>query len=216
MTNEELLKNIMDGIAGIQSIRADELPNIDLYMDQLTTFIDEKLRANTRHPEVDKVLTKTMINNYAKNDLLPPPERKKYSKDHIILLLFIYYFKSILSIQDVQTLLDPLKKRFNDVPEDGISLEEVYRILYRMETEETDTVRNDIEEKFAKSQIAIPDVSGEECEKLQLFSFISLLSYDIMLKKMVIEKVIDFYVEEQKKNEPVTDRKKKKDKKEKN
>ena len=72
-------------------IRTEEIPNIEQYMDQVLTIMNERLRHTTRNPEEDKILTKTMINNYAKSDLLPPPNRKKYSKDHILLLLFIYY-----------------------------------------------------------------------------------------------------------------------------
>ena len=70
-------------------------------MDQVTTFMNGHLASSKRNPD-DKILTKTMINNYAKNQLLPPPEKKKYSKEHQLLLIFIYYFKNILTIQDIQ------------------------------------------------------------------------------------------------------------------
>ena len=62
--------------------------------------MDEQLEACKRY-EDDKILTKTMINNYAKNNLLPAPEKKKYSKEHVLTLLFIYYFKNLLSINDI-------------------------------------------------------------------------------------------------------------------
>ena len=54
----------------------DELPDFELYMDQVTTFMDERLKNTTRNPGGDKILTKTMINNYAKNNLLPSPNKK--------------------------------------------------------------------------------------------------------------------------------------------
>ena len=50
-------------------MRPDDIPNIDLYMDQVTTFMEKELASSKRH-EDDKILTKTMINNYAKNNLL--------------------------------------------------------------------------------------------------------------------------------------------------
>ena len=59
----------------LSHVKADEIPDIDLYMDQVTTFMDSHLKDMRRHPG-DKVLTKTMINNYAKNNLLPPPVKK--------------------------------------------------------------------------------------------------------------------------------------------
>ena len=53
-----------------------------------------------------------MINNYAKNKLLPPPEKKRYSREHLLMLIFIYYFKNILSISDIQTLLGPITDKY--------------------------------------------------------------------------------------------------------
>ena len=85
----------------------EELPDFELYMDQVTTFMDKQLSGNKRH-EDDKILTKTMINNYSKNDLLPPSDKKKYSKDHIILLIYIYYMKNFLSISAIEQLLKPM------------------------------------------------------------------------------------------------------------
>ena len=88
---KDLLNSILDSLSRIDYIKPEELPNIDLYMDQVTTFMDDQLSISKRRPD-DKVLTKTMINNYAKNNLLPPPVKKKYSKEHLLALIFIYYF----------------------------------------------------------------------------------------------------------------------------
>lgn len=86
------INSILASISRIDYINPDDIPNIDLYMDQVTTFMDAQLKSSKRYPE-DKILTKTMINNYAKNDLLPAPVKKRYSKEHLLLLIFIYYFK---------------------------------------------------------------------------------------------------------------------------
>ncbi len=93
-------------------VKVQDIPGIDLYMDQVTTFMEDHLKQTARHPETDKILTKTMINNYAKSDLLLPPVKKKYNKDHMLLLLWIYYLKSFLSIGDIQQILGPVKEHF--------------------------------------------------------------------------------------------------------
>ena len=77
---EDLLNSIVESLDRIDYIKTEDIPNIDLYMDQVTTLMDSKLKHATRYPEEDKILTKTMINNYTKNNLLPPPVKKKYSK----------------------------------------------------------------------------------------------------------------------------------------
>ena len=109
---EDLLNSIVESLDRIEHIKAEDIPDIELYMDQVTTFMDMHLKNSARNPQNDKILTKTMINNYAKNDLLPPPVKKKYSKDHVLLLIFIYYYKGILSISDIQELLRPIKNQF--------------------------------------------------------------------------------------------------------
>ena len=107
----DLLNSITENLKRIDYIKPEEIPNIDLYMDQVTTFMDEHL-AGTKRRDEDKILTKTMINNYSKNNLLPPSVKKKYSKEHVLLLIFIYYFKSILSIKDIETVLAPLRDKY--------------------------------------------------------------------------------------------------------
>ena len=110
----DMLNSILENLSKIDYIRPEEIPNIDLYMDQVTTFMDEHLSSVKRYEE-DKVLTKTMINNYTKNHLLPPPVKKKYTREHVLMLIFIYYYKNILSIKDIETVLTPLKeKHFSD------------------------------------------------------------------------------------------------------
>ena len=131
---DDLLNSILASLDRIEYIRPEDIPNIDLYMDQVTTFMDRKLRSTARYPGEDKVLTKTMINNYAKNDLLPPPIKKKYSKEHVLLLIFIYYYKSILSINDIQTLLRPITDKFFQNGQD-YNLESVYREVFSMDKE---------------------------------------------------------------------------------
>ncbi len=84
-------------------IELADIPQIDLYMDQVTTFMDNGL-AQYKRNEADKILTKTMINNYTKAKIFPPPVKKKYSRTHLMLLIMIYHLKSVLSIKDIGVL----------------------------------------------------------------------------------------------------------------
>ncbi len=196
--NDDLMNSIIASLGRIDTIPLDEIPNIDLYMDQLTTFMDERLKKTTRHPETDKILTKTMINNYAKNDLLPPPVRKKYSKDHLILLIFIYYLKSILSINDIQTLIEPLKNRFH-VSDDELNLSKIYETAFDLQKEELEPVIEDLKKKYERAGETFTnlDITEDEKKRMQLFSFITLLSYDVYVKKLLIEKILDNVTKEE-------------------
>ena len=189
MTNDELFSQLLDKISSFDYIHADQIPNIDLYMDQVTTFMDTHLGATRRYDE-DKVLTKTMINNYAKNNLLPPPVKKKYSKEHMLILIFIYYFKNILSITDIQSLLNPItEKYFKGNPD--FSIEQLYNEVFGMENAQVDSLKKDILEKYTVSSGTFQDAPKEDREFLQHFAFICMLSFDVYMKKQLIEKLID-------------------------
>lgn len=112
-------------------LEIEDIPNINLYMDQVTTFMDEALRSYKRNPE-DKILTKTMINNYTKAKIFPPPEKKKYTKHHIMLLVIIYHLKTILSMHDIGILLKPILKN-DSITESGALIEEVYRGVVKIQ-----------------------------------------------------------------------------------
>ncbi len=186
----DLINSIMESLSRIEHIQSDDIPNIDLYMDQVTTLMDTKLRATTRYPKEDKILTKTMINNYAKNDLLPPPVKKKYSKEHVLMLIFIYYFKGVLSINDIQTLLQPLAEKYFKKDAE-ITLASIYEEVFRLEPAEVEVLKQDVTEKYQRAQASFAEAEGEDADFLRQFAFICMLSYDVYIKKLLIEKIID-------------------------
>lgn len=187
--NKEML-DLIRSIHNIDYVSPEEIPNIDLYMDQITTFMDEHLASSKRF-EDDKILTKTMINNYTKNALLPPSNKKKYSKEHMILLIFIYYFKNFLSISDIKSILKPISDSFFD-NKDGWNLDDVYEEIFKLQLDTIDSQVRDIIRKLNKSGNTFQDMENEEeRKKLTNFAFISMLSFDIWVKKNIIENMID-------------------------
>ncbi len=190
MTKEEYIKSLIDSLKDVKYIMPDDIPNIDLYMDQVTTFMDKHLTSSKRYSE-DKLLTKTMINNYTKNELLPPPNKKKYTKEHMFLLIFIYYFKNILSINDIQSIFNPLTERYYG-DKSKIRLEDIYEEIFRLEKEQTDALTKDMIRKMTKAKESFTEVTDpEDQEFLTTFSFISMLCFDVYMRKHMIEKMID-------------------------
>lgn len=215
--NEELLREILSWLDGLDYVKPEQIPDIPLYMDQLTTFMDERLEKSKRYTE-DKVLTKTMINNYAKNNLLPPPVKKKYTKEHTLLLIFIYYFKNMLSFHDIEALFAPITEQHfsldhpkqgqpqdspGPVKEDSWSLEDIYQEIFSLEKEQMKRLKEDILKKFRTSMKTFPPEEPDteqdsqsprqknDREYLQLFSFICSLGFDVYLKKQIMEFLID-------------------------
>lgn len=185
----DMMNSIIKSVSRIDYIKPEDIPGIDLYMDQVTTFMESQLASSKRYPE-DKILTKTMINNYAKNDLLPSPEKKRYSREHLLLLIFIYYFKSILSINDIQTLLNPITEKYFKSDSD-MDLTSIYNEVFSMEKNQIEYLTKDLLSRYKTAQGTFQEAPEEEQEFLKLFSFICLLSFDVYMKKMLIEHLID-------------------------
>ena len=182
---EEVFKRYTDG----SYIKASMLPDLDLYVHQITTFLTRHL-AKTIRFEDDKIMTKTMINNYTKNHLLPPPDKKKYSRDHILLMIFIYYFKNFLPISDIKTILGPLTDKYFHKDAD-LNLEAIYTTLFSKEDTFVQEVLENVMKQFHMSADLFPDAPKADQASLREFTFICMLSLDIYLKKQLIEAILD-------------------------
>lgn len=189
INTNDLLNSILESISKIDYVKSIDIPNIDLYMDQVTTFMDKQMASSKRYEE-DKVLTKTMINNYAKNNLLPSPEKKKYTKEHLLVLTFIYYFKSFLSIKDIEMLLRPVTDRYFHT-DSKLNLTHIYDEVCSFGKDRIDTLKEELKTMYASSSETFSEENEQDREFLQLFSFICTLSFDVYVKKQIIEKLID-------------------------
>lgn len=106
------IDNYINSQKSSTNINLDDFPEIDLYMDQVIQLFESKLNYTKRN-EDDKILTKTMINNYAKGNLLMKIKNKKYTKEHMILIGLIYNLKGALSLTDIKTMFDPIIGSFS-------------------------------------------------------------------------------------------------------
>ena len=97
-------ENIEEAIMKIHIPRWNELPEIDLYLDQVVNYLEKYLAQYSVNKE-DKIITKTMINNYVKQGVMPAPEKKKYSRAHIAYLIVICILKQVYSISDIGKLI---------------------------------------------------------------------------------------------------------------
>ena len=191
--NEEKITQLIEEVSLFKEINLSEIPAIDLYMDQITTFFDNKL-GHLKRNEKDVILTKTMINNYTKGKILMPPDKKKYSKDHIILLILIYYLKQTISINDIESLLSPIIKDITTPKEDDRDLDNLYSAFLELKKEEVNSFERSIKEKSGLIKEKAQDSNFENQESAELFLMVIMLLNQADLHKRLAEKIIDnFY-----------------------
>ncbi|MDP4164758.1 MAG: DUF1836 domain-containing protein [Bacillota bacterium] len=170
----------------------DDIPNIDLYMDQVIQLFENQF-SGTKRNEQDKVLTKTMINNYAKGKLLFPIKNKKYSKQHLILISLIYQLKGALSINDIKDLLEKLNEKTD---EGEFDLETFYTSYLHLSQKNGERFIEDsqIREREAKEEIKLlKDKNSAYLERaLLISSFVDISN----LYRRAAEKLLDGMVSE--------------------
>lgn len=188
-TNELLSKLSLNN-----QLTLDDIPTIDLYMDQVIQLFEKSFSENRRN-EDEKVLTKTMINNYAKGKLFFPIKNKKYSKEHLILISLIYHLKGALSIQDIKVTLENLNEK---IVEDDVPLSELYQGFLNLTNKNAEHFKNDVIEKSLEVRNETDAMNLGDSEYLEkMLTIASFVNMSNMYKRAA-EMLVDELEQEQK------------------
>ena len=120
------IKDIIESLIEKENMKIEDIPGIYLYMDQVLSLFSEYFPYN--HGEQE--LTKTMINNYAKGGIIQPAYKKKYNREHILMILVTCMLKRELSLSEIKMLVDESVENgeeISDGPENRLEVEEIYR-----------------------------------------------------------------------------------------
>ena len=160
-------------------LHSDELPNIELYMEQMLSFLEEHFGQSV-HDNGKPVFTKSMVNNYTKAGLLPRPVRKKYSQEHLITLIYITLLKQTLSFSQIDQAfaLSPADNWLPDVYEELTSLVEDYRSTF-LQTQESRLER-------------IHRQLGDACDpRTEALLFITLTSVESAVNQILCGRILN-------------------------
>jgi hypothetical protein len=191
--NEDTFFKIAEDISQGRDIRIPDIPDIELYMDQVTTFIDNKLGYNKRILK-DKILTKTMINNYTKSKILLPSKNKRYNRQHVILLILIYYLKQILSINDISILFVPLFKNITSSNDGAGYLESLYNAFLEVKENNADDLKSILSQKFDLINTKAEELPVDSKETSKILLTVLMLVATAGIQKRIAEKIIDDYL----------------------
>lgn len=186
MVEKEWLKEQVEGLGLGRSIEIKDIPDLDLYMDQLITLFESKL-SHTKRYEEDKLLTKTMINNYTKDKVLTPAYKKKYTKDHILLMILLYQLKNILSISDIKDVFDVLK--ISDEI-DTTKLMAIYQSYLQCKETEIECFKVDVERRVEEINDTLSKEGINDEAMNTVLLVIELIEQAVYHKKLA-EKIID-------------------------
>lgn len=174
----DTLDNIINKVITKSDLKTQDIPSLDLYMDQIMTLFETNLQNNKRY-EDDKLLTKTMINNYSKAGVIKPVKGKKYTKEQIIGMLLIYNLKNTITIQEIKSILTPVYENDNN-------LEDIYNRFIEIKEEETNKIKPLINDLIEGNQL---DMDNQD-ERLIAIMTLSALSNQLT---NIVQGIIDSY-----------------------
>ncbi|MEF2290429.1 DUF1836 domain-containing protein [Virgibacillus dokdonensis] len=184
------MENLHDFFKQIQlnsQLSLDDIPNLDLYMDQVIQLFENKFDVLKRD-EQEKVLTKTMINNYAKGKLFYPIENKKYSKDHLMLIAMIYQLKGALSISDVKTTLHQLNKM---ITEENFILANLYESYVQLAEDSMQQMKSETEQLIHDVEEHSKSLPSQNADYLQELLLVTSLANMSNYYRRAAEKMVD-------------------------
>ena len=191
-TREKSFDDIINELCLIDEIKISDIPKVDLYVEQVIGFIEDQM-CYVKRNESDKLITKTMVGNYTRDGVLMPSKNKKYSKNHIIMLILIYNLKQILSIEDIKTLFSPIMKDISTDADDVIPLEDIYSTLLEIKSTEFESFGDIFNEKFKLIQERLEHVESQNKDIAEIFLTIIMLIAQANAQKRMAEKLIDKY-----------------------
>lgn len=193
-THDELAADFCSQIRSLDIIEIKDIPNIDLYMDQVTTFM-EKFLSSYKRSEDDKILTKTMINNYAKAKIFPAPVKKKYSRAHLMLLIMIYHLKSILSIKDIGILFHSALAE-TDTAVQAKKIENIYGGFIYLQKAMQDSLSASIQGETSQAFFETDFLSAFPDEETKQLMMVLLLVIRANVEKQLAERALDSFYSE--------------------
>lgn len=195
--NKEDLLKIVEELSLSDEIKLVDIPKLDLYMEQLLTFMEDNLKGLARNSD-DKIITKTMVNNYAKDGIIAPPVNKKYNRRHVILLILIYYLKQVLSLNDIKTLFAPILNDISRDDDDILSLEDIYSTFLKIRKIEFEDFGQAFAEKYKLIHEQTSKLTNEDQDLAEIFLLIIILAAQAGAQKRLAEKLIDKYFQNNK------------------
>lgn len=192
--DENAVLKVIEEIIQGGDISIADIPDIELYMDQVTTFMDNKLRYHKRTLK-DKILTKTMINNYTKSKILLPSKNKRYDRQHMMLLILIYYLKQILSINDISVLFTPLFKNMSASADGTDYLGRLYNSFLEVKSESTTSLVEKLSGKVSLIKEKEEGFPEETRETTRILLTVLMLVASAGIQKRIAEKIIDDYMQ---------------------
>lgn len=192
MRYEEFIKKNIEELVAHGRIPSEDFPDMEIYMDQAANFMNKELHIYKKN-EKDQVITKTMIGNYVKHNMLPRPINKKYTRDHMIILTLIYYLKGSFQMDEIEKLMKPLIDNHNSEFDEKINLMSIYDGIISVQEAEQNTMSQKVRADIESIKHHLNETELSDDDMVELFMLIVNLSMKADAQKYLAQKLLQEY-----------------------
>ena len=198
MRYEEFVKKTIEEFIEGGVIDPKDFPDMELYMDQTVLFLDKKLGIYKRDPK-EPVMTKTMIANYVKHDMIPRPQNKRYKKEHLLLLALIFHLKGVFQMQDIEKLMEPLTDNYKSEFDEKFDFARIYQGICEVFDEKKEELAHEVDAEMGAIKDKLAQYEFADDDTTELFMLIAVLSMKADAQKYLAQKLLSEYFTKPKK-----------------
>ena len=169
------------------------VPDIDLYIDQMVSCLNSELSLYAKNGEGP--ITKGIVSNYTKHKMIPGPEGKRYTKDHCIFMLLVYYLKGCFSMDQVQRLMKPILSNYDSAWDDNVDMQAYYKEILAAVRKSEENFTEQLQERILENKKFLADRGSDD----DISELILLITMPIMRsneERYMAEKLLDEYFPE--------------------
>ena len=169
------------------------IPDIDLYIDQMVSCLNSELSLYAKNGEGP--ITKGIVSNYTKHKMIPGPEGKRYTKDHCIFMLLVYYLKGCFSMDQVQRLMKPILSNYDSAWDDNLDMQAYYKEILAAVRKSEEDFSEQLQERILANKKFLAD-RGSDDDISELILLITMLIMRSNEERYMAEKLLDEYFPE--------------------
>ena len=169
------------------------VPDIDLYIDQMVSCLNSELSLYAKNGEGP--ITKGIVSNYTKHKMIPGPEGKRYTKDHCIFMLLVYYLKGCFSMDQVQRLMKPILSNYDSAWDDNVDMQAYYKEILAAVRKSEENFTEQLQERILANKKFLAD-RGSDDDISELILLITMLIMRSNEERYMAEKLLDEYFPE--------------------
>ena len=169
------------------------VPDIDLYIDQMVSCLNSELSLYAKNGEGP--ITKGIVSNYTKHKMIPGPEGKRYTKDHCIFMLLVYYLKGCFSMDQVQRLMKPILSNYDSAWDDNVDMQAYYKEILAVVRKSEEDFSEQLQERILANKKFLAD-RGSDDDISELILLITMLIMRSNEERYMAEKLLDEYFQE--------------------